>query len=39
MAIDFTLSPDVVSPDVMSPDPAAGQEPESLESALGDLTL
>jgi len=34
MAIDFTLSPDVVSPDV-----AAGQEPGSLESALGDVAL
>ena len=39
MAIDFTLSPDVVLPDVVSSDVAAGQEPGSLESALGDVAL
>ena len=39
MAIDFTLLPDVVLPDVASPGVAAGQEPGSLESALGDVTL
>ena len=39
MAIDFTPLIDVVSPDVVSPDVAAGQEPGSLESALGDVAL